>query len=312
MTTANQLQTILGSGGSIGRPLAAELRQYTNKIRLVSRNPLKVNEQDELMPADLLQPGEVDLAVSGSSVVYLTVGLKYSATVWEKEWPVVMRNVLQSCKKHKAKLVFFDNVYMYDRNHMSNMTENTPVRPTSRKGKVRQEIAAMLMDAAEHGEVEALIARCADFYAVRNSVLVEMVVKNLSKGKKAMWFANADKPHSITSAEDAAKGTAMLGNANDTFNQVWHLPTHRSALTGRQWTALVADVMHKKPGVSAFPLWFFSMTGLIVPVFRELAEMGYQYDRDYIFNSSKFESKFAYRPEDPSDGIRKLIASMQV
>ena len=33
------VQTILGSGGAIGVPLARELKNYTDKIRLVSRNP---------------------------------------------------------------------------------------------------------------------------------------------------------------------------------------------------------------------------------------------------------------------------------
>ena len=46
-------QTILGSGGSIGIPLAKELKNYTNEIRLVSRNPKKVNDTDELYPLDL-------------------------------------------------------------------------------------------------------------------------------------------------------------------------------------------------------------------------------------------------------------------
>ena len=42
------MQTILGSGGAIGISLAKELMNYTNQIRLVSRNPKKVNETDEL------------------------------------------------------------------------------------------------------------------------------------------------------------------------------------------------------------------------------------------------------------------------
>jgi len=46
------MQTILGANGTIGSVLARELTAYTSKIRLVSRNPKKVNETDELRPAD--------------------------------------------------------------------------------------------------------------------------------------------------------------------------------------------------------------------------------------------------------------------
>ena len=44
------MQTILGSGGAIGLPLAKELKSFTSQIRLVSRNPKKVNDTDELFP----------------------------------------------------------------------------------------------------------------------------------------------------------------------------------------------------------------------------------------------------------------------
>lgn len=44
------MQTILGAGGAIGIDLAKELLAYTDKIRLVSRNPVKVNAGDELFP----------------------------------------------------------------------------------------------------------------------------------------------------------------------------------------------------------------------------------------------------------------------
>lgn len=51
-------QTILGAGGAIGRELAPALLQYTDRIRLVSRNPKKVNPSDEVFAADLPDPGQ--------------------------------------------------------------------------------------------------------------------------------------------------------------------------------------------------------------------------------------------------------------
>ena len=68
------MQTILGANGTIGSVLAKELKNYTNQIRLVSRNPKKVNETDELFPADLSDGTQVEKAIEGSEVVYLLVG----------------------------------------------------------------------------------------------------------------------------------------------------------------------------------------------------------------------------------------------
>ena len=78
------MQTILGSGGIIATELAKELVTYTDKIRLVSRNPKKVNVTDELICSDLLNAIEVQNAVKGSSVAYVTIGFPYNAKVGNK------------------------------------------------------------------------------------------------------------------------------------------------------------------------------------------------------------------------------------
>ena len=117
------MQTILGANGTIGSVLTKELVGYTNKIRLVSRNPRKVNESDDLFPADLSNPAFVDQAVEGSDVVYLVVGFDYNLKVLEEKWPTLMRATINACIKHNARLVFFDNVYSYDINAIPHMTE---------------------------------------------------------------------------------------------------------------------------------------------------------------------------------------------
>lgn len=304
------MQTILGAGGTIGLPLAKELAAYTNKIRLVSRNPVKVNEEDELFPADLTDRNQVFNAIAGSEVVYVVVGFPYDIKVWRKEWPALMRNVIDACKQHKAKLVFFDNVYMYDKTAIPHMTEESPVNPPSKKGKVRAAIFQMLMDEVKQQQITALIARAADFYGPgkgNSSVLNEVVYKNFLKGKKANWFASADKKHTFTYVQDAAKGTAILGNTPDAFNEVWHLPTNQQALTGREFVNLFAKAMNVEPKFSALPQWMASAIGLFVPIMKELAEMFYQYDRDYIFDSSKFNKRFNFTPTTYEAGVAATV-----
>lgn len=68
-----EMQTIIGSGGTIGIPLARELKKYTSQLRLVSRSPKKVNDTDELFPLDVRDTGNIDKAIAGSDIVYITV-----------------------------------------------------------------------------------------------------------------------------------------------------------------------------------------------------------------------------------------------
>jgi len=216
------MQTILGSGGIIGQELAKSLPQFTDKIRLVSRNPKIVNGTDNLFPCDLTDLSQVKESLKGSEIAYLTVGLDYSLKVWEELWPKIMANAIEACKYNDCKLVFFDNVYMYDKDQLHHMTEETVVNPPSKKGKVRAEIADTLTNAWEKGEISGLIARAPDFYGPGNSksMLMISVFDNFKQGKKANWLGSVDFKHSFIYTPDAGKSTAMLGNSETAYNQV--------------------------------------------------------------------------------------------
>ena len=303
------MQTILGAGGAIGKSLATELKNYTDKIRLVSRTPQKVAETDELVAADLTNEDQTDAAVAGSEVVYLTAGLEYKLKVWQQQWPAIMQNVIHACQKHGAKLVFFDNVYMYDGNSLHNMKEDTSINPFSEKGKVRAALAQMIMGEVAQGTLTAMIVRSADFYGpgVGNSILMETVYKNFKKGKKAMWMGDAAKIHSMTYVPDAAKATALLGNTPDAYNQVWHLPTDDQKLTGKDWIGLFAKEMNVAPKFSTMGKGMLKVVGIFVPFLRELPEMMYQNDRDYFFNSQKFTDHFPFQVTPYQQGVKETV-----
>ncbi|MEN8123476.1 MAG: NAD-dependent epimerase/dehydratase family protein [Bacteroidota bacterium] len=306
------MQTILGSGGAIGIELAKALKEYTDEIRLVSRAPKLVNSGDELLSADLLNPDEVKRAVKGSSVVYVTIGFSYNHKVWKQNWPRFIKSVIEACIENNCKLVFFDNIYMYDPNYLDGMTEDAPINPSSKKGKIRVEIAKMIMDNIVEGKLTALIARSADFYGPSvkgNSMLTETVFKPLSQGKKANWMASVKYKHSFTYTPDAGRATALLGNTESAYNQVWHLPTAKNPLTGKEWIESISKEMGVKPEYMVASKFIVHIIGLFIPIMREMPEMMYQYNRDYVFNSDKFEQYFNISATPYMEGIREIVKS---
>lgn len=306
------LQTILGSGGSIGTLLARDLVHggYTDQVRLVSRNPVKVNDSDELVSADLLDAEAVRQAVAGSSVVYLTVGFPYDLQVWRTSWPRTMDNVIAACATHNARLVFFDNIYMYGAESLDPIREDHPINPPSRKGAVRADILARLTAAMERGDVEATVARAADFYgphSAANSMLGNTVIGALASGRRAAWLGNADMPHSFTFTPDAAAATALLGNRDEAYGQAWHLPTAPDPWTGRQWIEAAAKELDVKPRFQVAGGFILGLIGLFSPIMRELKEMLYQYNRPYVFSSEKFEKAFGQTATPYAEGLKQWI-----
>ncbi|MFI5135536.1 MAG: NAD(P)H-binding protein, partial [Chitinophagales bacterium] len=106
------MHTILGAGGAVANELVKELRKNNVSYQLVSRNA-KAIAGERWISADITNANSVKEAIKGSTIVYLTAGLKYDIRVWREQWPKIMSNVIEACKSENAKLIFFDNVYSY-------------------------------------------------------------------------------------------------------------------------------------------------------------------------------------------------------
>ncbi|MBO9198972.1 MULTISPECIES: NAD-dependent epimerase/dehydratase family protein [Niastella] len=300
------MHTIFGAGGAVADQLLPILLHSQQKVRLVSRTA-KAIPGVESVAADATNYTQTLQAIKGSSVVYLLLGLPYDIRIWRAQWPVIMTNVINACKETGARLIFFDNVYMYGKVN-GWMTEETAFNPCSKKGEVRAAIANQLLQEIKAGNLQAMIARCADFYGpigFKTSVPNLLVIQNLIKGKKAQWLGSADQPHSITYVPDAARALYLLANKPEAFGQTWHLPTASELITGRQFAKEAAAVMQKPDGVSAIPGWMLSLIGLFNRPLKELKEMNYQSDSPYLFSSDKFNKAFGFTPTSYSDGIKE-------
>jgi nucleoside-diphosphate-sugar epimerase len=301
--------TILGAGGPIANELAKTLAANKTPFRLVSRNPKPVAGA-ELIAGDVSNRDQAIRAVAGSSVVHLLVGLKYDIRVWRELWPRIMANTIEACKRAQAKLLFFDNVYMYGKVH-GPMTEATPYAPCSRKGEIRARIATELMNKVKAGDLTAMIARSADFYGpdTKNGVPNALVFEALAKGSTPSWLVNAEVPHSLTFVPDAARGVAMLADRDSAWNQVWHLPTAPNPPTGKEFIATAAAEFGMPPKYRVLSRPMLRVVGWFRYQVRESYEMLYQSDSPYLFDSSKFAREFGFAGTPYPEGIRITAAA---
>jgi nucleoside-diphosphate-sugar epimerase len=302
---------ILGAGGVIGNELAAILAERNTPFRLVGRNPRPVGRA-EVFAADLSDLAQTVAAVSGATVVCLLVGLKYDLATWKELWPRIMANTIEACKQTQAKLLFFDNVYMYGRVE-GPMTEQTPYAPCSKKGAVRAQIATALMEEVKAGNLVAMIARSADFYGpgTGNSIPNALVFEPFAKGATASWLVNATVPHSLTFTPDAGRGLAMLAARETAWNQVWHLPTSPAPPTGKEFIEMAAAEFGVRPKYRVLSKPMLRAAGLFDPRIRESYEMLYQSDSPYLFDASKFATEFGFAGTPYSEGIRITAQSCQ-
>lgn len=303
------LHTILGAGGPVGNSLATALANLNKPVRLVSRQPLVANNGQSWFKADLTILEDVIKALEGSEVAYLTIGLPYSTKIWREYWPLVMKNVTTACLRHGVRLVFFDNIYALSPNHLNPITESSPLQPCSKKGDIRAEVVRIMMEAVEKKGMMGLIARSADFLTLEENkgMIKPLLYDRMKKNQRAQWICNARVIHNFSYLTDLGKGTALLGTSPDVMQQVWNLPTDPTPTTGADWIRLMAEEMHASEKYTTISAGMIKLLGLFIPYMRELVEMLYQYDRDYFFDSSKFNSHFNFIPTSPGDAIREML-----
>jgi nucleoside-diphosphate-sugar epimerase len=301
------MQTILGINGVTGIEIAHVLLEKGIKVRGVSRRPFAGSW--EHVQADVMNFESLKHAVDGSEVVYCCVGLEYTVKVWQRDWLPLIENVIQACLAAKAKLVFIDNVYMYGL-VQGEMTEATPMKPSSKKGEVRKAVAEKLLDAFKNRGLKGCIARAADFYGpdCEKSLLTEAVFNNFQKGKTAQWFGYTNKVHSFTYTKDIGKGAVILGNDEKANGKVWHLPTAANPWTGQQIIDFVAKEMEQKSKIMTIKGFLLTILGIFIPILREFKEMMYQYEHDYVFNSVLFEKTFGMKPTLYEEGMKATAA----
>ena len=302
--------TILGAGGAISNEVVKLLAARKLPFRLVGRNPASKPGATEVVSADLSDKDQTERAVAGSSVVFLLAGLKYDHKVWAQLWPRIMSNTIEACKRANARLIFFDNVYMYGR-VAGTMTEDTPFNPTSKKGEIRAKIASTLIKEWQSGSLTAMIARAADFYGpdARTGMANVLVFEPMSKKQKAMCLVNDSVAHSYTYTPDAAEALMTLAETESAWNQTWLMPTAPNPLTGKEFITRAAEAMGVAPKYRVLHPLMVRIFGWFNPVVGEIHEMLYQNDSPYLFDSSKYAQAFGFTETPYAEGIRVTAAS---
>ncbi|NBC09692.1 MAG: NAD-dependent epimerase/dehydratase family protein [Bacteroidetes bacterium] len=310
--TSESLHTVLGASGAVGRAVVDELLRKELPVRAVSRSMDKPGV--ETVPAELLQPYEAQRAIEGSTHVYLCVGLPYSAKVWKRDWPVLMRNVIAACNAHGARLIFLDNVYMYGPAPLQvPFDESHPQQPVSKKGEARKATLDLLQNAMDAGEVQAVVGRCADFYGphATNSLLYVSFLERMLKGKAPQVLSPTDIVHTYTDVTDAGRALVELALATDTYGQSWHLPVGRP-ITIEEITAIFNRHLGTALEASMIPPFVQSLLGLFIPPIVEVREMNYQFKQPYIMDDGKFRKRFpAFEVTDYDNGLGRMVAFFQ-
>ncbi len=308
----SQIHTVLGASGATGQAVIKELQNRNLPCNAVERS--KKVEGVETLKADLLNKNEAIKAIQNSAYVYLCVGLPYQSKVWKRDWPILMENVITACEKANAKLIFFDNVYMYGPEPLElPFNEEHQQNPNTKKGLARKQTADLLIKAIAEKRVNAVIGRSADFYGefAVNSPFYISFLENMLKGKAPQVLGRKGVTHSFAYSGDNGRALVELALEDSTYGQVWHLPV------GRPITFDMVNIMLNAELGTTYKLTYIpkmmrKILSIFIPPIREVEEMLYQFENPYEMNFDKFKKQFPNFKVTPyQEGLNKMVKSFK-
>jgi nucleoside-diphosphate-sugar epimerase len=290
------LHVVFGTG-PLGLAVMRELRRRGLPVRMVNRSgrvDFPRDDRTQVGAADAADPARAREACEGAAAVYHCVGLPYPR--W-REFPAIARGIAAGASAAGATLVYGDNLYAWG-HVQGTIREGLPENPTTVKGRIRAEVAGILREAHAAGRVRAAIGRASDFFGpgvTDASMLGSRVIGRLLQGKPAQVVGDPDRRHSYTWIEDFGRALVTLATDPRALGETWIVPT-APARTTREIVAMLAARIGARPALSAAPRWMLSLLGAFDGQVRELKELLYEFEDDFVADSSRFEATFGVTP----------------
>lgn len=308
MAQGRNLHVVFGTG-PLGRAVMAELLARGMPVRMVNRSGHMAEAPDavQIAAADAYDEAQVHEVTRDAVVVYQCAQPGY--TQWLEKFLPLQTAILRGSAASGARLVIGDNLYMYG-NVDGLIHEGLPYSATTRKGRLRAEMASAALAAHAEGKLPVTIGRGSDFFGpwVLGAAMGERVFYPALAGKPAQVLGTLDLPHTHTFIGDFGRALVILGEQDRAFGRAWHVPNDRPDITQREFVNLVHEQLGTVPRVNSMGKMMLRLAGLFVPEAKESVEMAYAFEAPYVVDSSEFEQAFNMTPTPLPEAIATTLA----
>jgi nucleoside-diphosphate-sugar epimerase len=288
-TTRFDRPVVLGAG-PVGRAIVDALVARGHHPTVITRSGADVIGAAS-RPADLSDPAAATAAIADATIVFSAAQPAYHR--WVEEFPALQASIVAAAHSAGAPLMVVENLYGYGP-HDGPLTEDLPMRPTTRKGTVRAEMWRSLHDASTRGELQMAVVRASDFVGpgVEGSAFGTRFFDPLRSGKPARTMGDVDTRHSVTFVPDLAEALVRVAEDDTSWGRAWHAPC-APAVTQRRLAEIAAATIGRPGAIRSAPAWMLRGLGVFVKPVGEMVEMLYEFDADFVVDSSAFTEHFA-------------------
>lgn len=291
---------VLGAAGRLGYRAAEAFRAagwaVTSLVRPGRR--ARAPSGTELIEVDALDYDAVAAAARGADVVLHALNPSYAD--WARTALPLAYSAINAAEAARATLLFPGNLYNYGSPLPPVIDATTPMRPSSRKGRLRVATEERMAEAAERG-VRIIILRTGDFYGGGHGSWFDLVVaKDIARGH-VTYPGPLDVVHEWAYLPDVAATLVRVAAVRAMLPPFVSLGFPGHAVTGREFTAAIAKAARSKLQVKRMTWWLIHALRPLVPLCRELSEIAYLWNEPHRIDGGDLAAAIGDIPRTPLD-----------
>jgi nucleoside-diphosphate-sugar epimerase len=296
---------VLGAAGRLGYAAAEGFRKSGWKVTSLVRPGAGHRAPKGTDVVETIDRTVAVRAAEGTDIVLHALNSKYSD--WHRFALPHAYSAIEAAETSGATLMFPGNVYNFGAGMPEMLDESTPMAPTTRKGRLRVEIEQRMREASDRG-MQAIILRAGDFFGSGHGSWFDLVLtKDLGRGI-VTYPGPTDVVHEWAYVPDLVATMIRLAAIRDRLGkfETFGFPGH--AVTGRDLVAAIAKGMKNGVKVKRMQWWMIHALAPIVPLPREIAEIGYLWNVPHRISGDKLAAAIGEIPHTSLDAavIRAL------
>ena len=304
------MKTILGTG-QLGIAVMEVLLKANplEEITLVNRKgtlDIKIPDNVKVGVADVTNKIDMESIARTSDVIFSCTDVPYQS--WAKFYPATASALAHALDNTNAKLVHADNMYSYGNVLGDIMHEELPHKAQTRKGLIRTSVINTLLKSGNEFSERVAFVKAADFIGPRiyKGIFGTDFLDKIYDKKTVLLSGKIELPHTFTYINDFAQAIVNVGNAADSFGQLWHAP-NANAISIDKWIHLFQICTREKVEIKVLPKFVVRIAGIFNSLVREFYELAYQFEYPYLVDHSKYANRFGDHSTSPSVIVKETV-----
>ena len=225
---------------------------------------------------------------------------------WAHIVPAITAQVLEAAQASGATVLLPGNVYNLD-DRGGRWSERTPHAPTTRKGRIREEMEQTYRRAG----VRTIVLRAGNFIDPHHGddVMGVVLLRTLAKGKVTSP-GDPDALQAYCYVPDWARAAVALAELRAELEPFEDVPFPGHAFTVDELRGMLGELTGRSIGLARFPWWAMTLAAPFWELARELREMRYLWSLPHELDGDKLARLLpAFAPTPLLEVLRACVTA---